>query len=282
MTSRDELAAFLRCRRERLTPADMGLPSAGRRRTPGLRREEVAILAGVSTTWYTWLEQARDVTPSRQVLDALARTLQLSPAEHDYLFTLAGQPPTPAVDRADVHPLMKTFVDSLDPSPAYIANETWDVLYYNRAQAALITEYDERPPDERNVIWLMFTDPELRGRIVDWADDARAMVAKFRAAAAEQSGNPRMRALTDALLTASPEFRDLWAGHDVRGHEPARKRITHPLVGLVELDYVKLECVGRPGQILTPHLPADEVSAGKLRKLTRAHKAKASRIPRPS
>ncbi|WP_433180479.1 helix-turn-helix transcriptional regulator [Actinoallomurus sp. CA-150999] len=267
MSSRDELAAFLRFRRERLTPEDVGLPGGGRRRTPGLRREEVATLAGVSTTWYTWLEQARDVTPSRQVLDALARTLQLSPAEHDYLFTLAGQPATPAAEKVDVHPTMRAFVDSLDPQPAYIANETWDVLAYNRAQAALIAEYDELPPEQRNVIWLMFNSPEIRARIVDWETDARSMVAKFRAAAAEQAGNPRMRALTDDLVKSSPEFRDLWAGHDVRGHDPARKRIDHPAVGLIELDYVKLECVGRPGQILTAHLPADPESAAKLRKL---------------
>ncbi|MCO5968586.1 helix-turn-helix transcriptional regulator [Actinoallomurus soli] len=267
MPSRDELAAFLRFRRERLTPEDVGLPAGGRRRTPGLRREEVATLAGVSTTWYTWLEQARDVTPSRQVLDALARTLQMSPAEHDYLFTLAGRPPTPTAEKADVHPTMRAFVDSLDPHPAYIANETWDVLAYNRAQAALITEYDDLPPEQRNVIWLMFNAPEMRTRIVDWAADARAMVAKFRATAAEQAGNPRLRALTDDLVENSPEFRELWGGHDVRGHAPARKRIAHPTAGLIELDYVKLECVGRPGQLLTAHLPADAASAAKLKSL---------------
>src|SRR5689334_2796484 len=178
MSSRDELAAFLRFRRERLTPDDVGLPGGGRRRTPGLRREEVATLAGVSTTWYTWLEQAREVTPSRQVLDALARTLQLSPAEHDYLCTLAGRSPAP-VTEAGVHPTMRAFVESLVPNPAYIANETWDVLAYNRAQGALIDEYDKRPVEQRNVIWLMFNEPALRTRIVDWEGDARTMVAKF-------------------------------------------------------------------------------------------------------
>ncbi|GLY83875.1 helix-turn-helix transcriptional regulator [Actinoallomurus iriomotensis] len=267
MSSRTELATFLRFRRERLTPEDVGLPRVGRRRTPGLRREEVATLSGVSTTWYTWLEQARDVTPSRQVLDALARALQLSPAERDYVRTLAGQVPAPANERADVHPAMRAFVDSLDPHPAYIANETWDVIAYNRAQAALIADYDERPPGERNVIWLMFNEPSMRERIVDWAADARSMVAKFRACTAEQGANPRMHALTEALLAGSAEFRDLWAGHDVRGHEPARKRIRHPDAGLLELDYVKLECVGRPGQVLTAHLPANEESAEALRRL---------------
>jgi transcriptional regulator with XRE-family HTH domain len=267
MTSRKELAEFLRFRRERLTPEDVGLARNGRRRTPGLRREEVATLAGVSTTWYTWLEQARDVTPSRQVLDALARTLQLSAAEHDYLRTLAGQAPAPVADKSDVHPSMRAFVASLDPHPAYITNETWDVLVYNRAQAALIMEYDELPAEQRNVIWLMFNEPRIRERIVDWNKDARAMVAKFRAAAAEQAGNPRMRALTRTLLDGSAEFRGWWSEHDVRGHEPARKRVAHPDAGLVELDYVKLECVGRPGQLLTAHLPANEESAAALRKL---------------
>jgi transcriptional regulator with XRE-family HTH domain len=268
MSSRNELGAFLRFRRERLTPEDVGLARGGRRRTPGLRREEVAALSGVSTTWYTWLEQSRDVTPSRQVLDALARTLRLSPAEHDYLCTLAGQPPAPVADpAAGVHPSMRAFVDSLDPHPAYIANETWDVLVYNRAQAALLIEYDDLPPERRNVIWLMFNEPTMRKRVVDWEKDARAMVAKFRATAAEQAGNPRMRALTQDLLEGSAEFREWWSGHDVRGHEPARKCIAHPDVGLVELDYVKLECVGWPGQILTAHMPATEESAAALRRL---------------
>lgn len=267
MSDRDCLAEFLRFRRERLTPEDVGLPRGGRRRTPGLRREEVATLSGVSTTWYTWLEQAREVTPSPQVLDALARTLQLSPAEREYLHTLAGQPAAPVADRGGVHPSMRAFVDSLDPNPAYIANETWDVLVYNRAQAALITDYDRRPVEERNVIWLMFNDAELRRRVVDWEADARSMIAKFRATAAEQAANPRLRALTDDLLARSAEFRAWWPGHDVRGHEPARKRILHPEVGLVELEYVKLECVGRPGQLLTAHLPVDETSAKALRRL---------------
>src|SRR3569833_64952 len=267
MSSRDELAAFLRFRRERLTPEDVGLARGGRRRTPGLRREEVATLSDVSTPWYTWLEQGRDVTPSRQVLDALARTLQLSPAEHDYLCTLAGKSSAPATDPAGVHPSMRAFVDSLAPQPTYIANETWDILIYNRTQAALVMEYDERPVEERNVIWLMFNDPVRRERIVDWESDARSMVAKFRAAAAEQAGNPRMRVLTDELLAGSAEFRDLWAGHDVRGQEPARKRIHHPDVGLVELEYVKLECVRRPGQVLTAHMPVGEESAAALRRL---------------
>lgn len=267
MSSRDELATFLRYRRERLTPEDVGLPRAGRRRTPGLRREEVAALSGVSTTWYTWLEQARDVTPSRQVLDALGRTLQMSAAERDYLFTLAGQPPPQSAEKPDVHPTMRAFVDSLDPHPAYIANETWDIVAYNRTQGALLIDYDARPGDERNVIWLMFNEPRMRELIVDWEEDARAMVAKFRAAAAEQAGNPRMRALTEELLERSAEFRELWSGHDVRGHEPSRKRIAHPVVGRVNLDYVKLAVVGRPGQVLTVHLPADEESAAGLRRL---------------
>jgi hypothetical protein len=121
--------------------------------------------------------------------------------------------------------------------------------------------------DQRNVIWLMFNEPEMRELVVDWEEDARAMVAKFRAAAAEQAQNPRMRALTEDLLARSAEFRELWSGHDIRGHEPSRKRIAHPDVGRVNLDYVKLEVAGRPGQVLTAHLPADEKSAARLRRL---------------
>src|SRR4051794_19084917 len=212
MADPTELAAFLRYRRERLAPEDVGLPRGGRRRTPGLRREEGAALSGGSTTWYTWVEQGRRVTPSGQVLDALARTLRLSPAEHEYVRTLAGRPATPAADKTDVHPTTRALVDALDPNPAYIANETWDILVYNRAQAALVTEYDELPPEQRNVIWLMFNDPAMRERIADWERDARSMVDKFRAAAAEQAGNPRMGALTDDLLAGSEEFRMWWSG----------------------------------------------------------------------
>lgn len=275
MTSRDELGAFLRHRRELIGPADVGLPPGGRRRTPGLRREEVATLAGVSTTWYTWLEQARDVTPSRQVLDALCRTLRLSAAERAYLFTLAGQPAEPVTADHEVHPALRRFVDSLDPHPAFIANGTWDVIAHNRMQTELVTDYERFPPERRNTIWAMFHEPSLRERFVNWEADARAMVAKYRPAAA---ANPRMRRLTEDLLATSPEFREWWSGHDVLGHEPNRRLFRHPDVGVVELDYVKLACIGTPDHVLCAYVPVDDAAEAKLRTLADQQPARAGAL----
>src|SRR5438270_1294027 len=186
---RDELGAFLRSRRERVTPEEVGLAPGLRRRTPGLRREEVAQLAGVGVTWYTWLEQGRPINASAQVLEAVARTLRLDDSERSHLFTLAGvQDPETRVVRV-CEPALRELVEAMDPYPALLVSARYDILAWNRAEAALKGDYSSLPERYRNVLWLLFTQPAWRELLVDQGDVAY-LVARFRAAMAEHIGEP--------------------------------------------------------------------------------------------
>src|SRR3954471_4782090 len=219
MSSRDELATFLRFRRERLTPEDVGLPGGGRRRTPGLRREEVATLSGVSVTWYTWLEQARDVAPSRQVLDALAGTLRLSPAEHGHLLSLAGYAPVPAVPdavpRAPAH--LQRLMDALVGMPAYAITHDWTICGWNAAYQHLYPNVGTVAEADRNLLWLVFTDPFVRGLLPDWELTSRLFLAEFHAETAARLGSPAVTRLIARLTERSPQFRAGWADRPVQG-----------------------------------------------------------------
>ena len=181
-TARRELAEFLGSRRRQLSPAAVGLPPGGNRRTPGLRREEVALLAGVSHTWYTWLEQGRDIHPSRQVVDALARTLQLSTAEHEYLLRLAGHGGAPAAGAFEAVPAhLQRLMDALGPSPAYAITSGWSIVGWNRAYERLYPGVAALPAADRNLLWVVFTDPAVRTLLGDWAADSRRLLTQFRA-----------------------------------------------------------------------------------------------------
>ena len=257
---RAEFADLLRSRRGRLTPADVGLPAGARRRTPGLRREEVAQLAGVSPTYYTFLEQGRDVRPSRQVLAALAQALRLSATERAHLFQLARVAP-PAADedaRAEVlAPALGAMVAHLDPYPAYVKGRRWDVLAANRAARAVFTDWMARPPEDRNLLWWTFTDPEARKVFVDWEHEAAATLARFRAAAARRPGDPEFAELIERLQRASPEVRSWWPRHDVLPVAGGVKRLHHPAVGDVTFQHVVLQVADRPEQTLVSFTSAD-------------------------
>jgi transcriptional regulator with XRE-family HTH domain len=249
---RDEFADLLRSRRDRLTPADVGLPEGKRRRTTGLRREEVAQLAGVSTTYYTFLEQGRDVRPSPQVLAALAAALRLSEAERAHLFQLAGvtPPSDPGVRAETVAPALAAMVDRLDPYPAYLKGRRWDVLAANRAARALFTDWQAREPGDRNLLWWMFTDPAARKVYVRWEPEAAAMLARFRAAAARRPGDPDFTGLIDRLHQASPEVRSWWPRHDVAPVGGGTKQLHHPALGDVTFEHTVLQVAGHPEQTL--------------------------------
>ena len=180
---RKELADFLKTRRARLTPAQAGLPDGGRRRTPGLRREEVAMLASVSTVWYTWLEQERDVRPSAQVLDSVAGALRLDPDEKAHLFALADQGSYyPLVRREEVvSPALRRALDALNPNPAYVMGRRWDKLAWNDAMTLVFGDLGSLPAKERNTLWSMFTNQRMRQTIPDWESHARHVLAQFRA-----------------------------------------------------------------------------------------------------
>ncbi len=262
---RRELAEFLRSRRERLTPADVGLPDAGRRRTPGLRREEVAQLAGVGVTWYTWLEQARDIHVSEQVLAAVARTLLLDTHERAHLFTLAGAPqPAEDADAQAVTPEVRSILDKLDPFPAFVSNGRYDLLAYNRAYRVLVGDLDALPAQERNSLWLMFAKETTSRCFVD-RDEARArMVAQLRAAMAEHVADPVWKCLVRRLQQESPAFAELWARHDVAQPENARKRILHRELGLLQFTHTHSWLAARAGLRLVMYVPADEATSDAL------------------
>lgn len=267
MERRRALADFLRSRRERIPPRDAGVPVGPRRRTPGLRREEVAQLSGVSVTWYTWLEQARDITVSRQVLESLARAMQLSPEERRHLFVLAFESLAerePEASKATVTPALQQLVDALDPHPAYLLNPNWDLLAWNRAEAGLIGDPAELPEGERNIIWLVFTHPRMRTLLVDWPGQARSLLAQYRAGAAEHLGDPRFDDLSARLRQVSPEFRQWWDVHDIADFRSARREFDHARVGRLTFDYVKLAALDAPGVKLMTCVPSDAATAAKL------------------
>ena len=267
-TRRNELAAFVRNRRERLRPEQVGLPRSRRRRTPGLRREEVAQLAGVGVTWYTWLEQGRDINPSHQVLEAIARTLRFDAHERTHLFTLAGitaATPTPVDECSRLFPNAQAILDSLEPNPAVLLNARWDILAYNRVHASFFTDLDGIPAEDRNCIWLAFTEPEWRDVIVDWDEIAARMVGEYRAAMAEHLDDPSWHALLERLLAASPEFAARWERHEVRRSESSHKRVRHPELGLLDLNYTNLWLDPSLGARVVAFTPVDENTASRLR-----------------
>jgi transcriptional regulator with XRE-family HTH domain len=265
MVQRQELAAFLRSRREATDPVAVGLHPGPRRRTPGLRREELAELSGVSVTWYTWLEQARDISVSRQVIDSLARVLAMTPPERAHLFTLAGIAlPARTAERQQADATLRRLVRTLNPNPAYIVNPWWDLLDYNEAYAALLGGLDDRPAAERNSLWLTFTDNYARGLLVDWLADARQLAGQLRAHLARYPSDPRGPELLEALQAASPKFNEVWKEHAVRRSEASRKRFRHPSAGRIDLDYIKLSTADNDQQQLVAFLPADPDSAAKL------------------
>ncbi|CAG9297432.1 helix-turn-helix transcriptional regulator [Celerinatantimonas diazotrophica] len=217
--TRDELATFLRSRRERLSPNDVGLPSGGRRRTPGLRREEVAALAGVGLTWYTWLEQGRDIGVSATFLDNLAKVLQLDAAERRHLFLLAHErPPTePGKTWCVVPALIRRLMDDLAPHPAYVLNLRWDVLAYNHTANQLF-HFKQHPSERRNLLRMLFTDPAMRELLIDWEIEAPRILSSFRRDYARSNQETVIKELVDELKKISPDFNTWWKQHDV--HAP--------------------------------------------------------------
>ena len=261
---RRELGAFLRSRRERIKPEDIGLRSSRRRRTPGLRREEVAHLAGVGITWYTWLEQGRDINPSPQVLDAIARTLQFDAHEHSHLFTLAGIATTTIANQClELCPTVQPLIDQLEPFPALVVNDRFDLLAFNHVYASFFDDLDTLPVEDRNILWLAFTHPRWREVIVDWDDVAR-MVAEYRAAMAEHLDEPAWKTLVARLHATSPDFTAVWERHDVGRAESRTKRAMHPTVGLLSLEYTNLWLGQRLGTRIVALTPADERTRKRL------------------
>ncbi|MFD5816201.1 helix-turn-helix transcriptional regulator [Streptomyces sp. NPDC127038] len=266
---RHELATFLRSRRERITPEQVQLPRGRRRRTPGLRREEVAQLSAVGVTWYTWLEQARDIQVSEQVLDALARTLLLDPSERAHLFQLAGAvDPTPAAQCPVITPALRRILAQLEPVPACIQNSRYDILAYNRTYGRLMMrDLDAVPPADRNCVLLAYTNAEWRESIVLRDETTRLMAAKLRASMAGHLGEPAWKTLLKRLRAESAEFRENWDRYEVAAALGKTKQFLNPYVGLVTVDHTDLWLAPDLGARMVTYPPKDEESRERLEKL---------------
>lgn len=269
---REELADFLRTRRARLTPAEVGLPVGFRRHTRGLRREEVAVLAGISETWYTWLERARDIHPSSQVLESIARALCLDADDRAYLLMLAQTEPQPSPPEEVVSPALQRMLDSLASSPAFITGYRTDILAWNDAADA-VYEFSPGPLEERNGLWRVFMSPLLRRMSPDWEHGTRQMLSEFRATAARHPGDPSFAELIGRLEAASAEFRALWPQHEVHGRPGGRVELDHPYAGRLVLERITLhpqDNVDLKIQIYTPL--AETGTTAKLQRLIEARR----------
>jgi len=267
INSAGSLAAFLKDRRTRLDPAAFGF--SGRRRTPGLRREEVAQRANISPTWYTWLEQGRGGAPSADVLNRIAAGLMLTEAEREHLFMLGlGRPPEVRYTPVEgVTPRLQRLLDSLDASPAFIKTAMWDVVAWNRAAAVVLTDYGTIPPEQRNILRLIFSNPAIRAKQHDWQTLARFVVAAFRADVARAGAGSEVSRLVDELSASSPDFAYHWQENDVRIHGDGVKRLQHPKLGPIELEYSAFSVDGRPDLGLVIYHPVDPATADRIRKL---------------
>ena len=262
-----ELGLFLVSRRSRISPAQVGLPTGARRRVAGLRREEVAVLAGLSPTWYTYLEQGRPIHPSAEVLDALARVLALSEDERRYLHLLAlGHAPTssPSAQRGPREepavvalPQRLVLALGIGTFPVYAANSRADVLAWNQATSDWFTDFGRLPPHQRNMVWWMFTRPEARTRFLDWEEDAGDLVARLRTVYAVRPEDVRMAQLVTRLSAASTDFRRLWNAHEVREQRMRPRHMVHPELGARTFDIVILRLVAKHDLAIVAHLPND-------------------------
>ena len=260
------LGGFLRDRRARLPP---GPGAHSRRRTPGLRREEVAARAGVSVTWYTWLEQGRGGPPSEHVLERLARALELDDAGREVLFLVAQQRPPPVrpTTPPPVAPALQRVLDALPDSPALVKTPAWDVVAWNAAASAVLANYAALPPTGRNVLRRMFCDPGARAFLIDWENEARFALAAFRLDVARAGDYPETAALAVELLATSADFRRLWAENELRGHGVGVKRLNHPVAGPLSLEYSSFAVEGSDGLTMFVYAPASPADARAISRL---------------
>src|SRR6478609_3236594 len=266
---RHELAAFLRSRRERITPEDAGLPGGYRRRTAGLRREEVAQLSGVGVTWYTWLEQGRPIRASVQVLEAVARTLQLDPIERRHLFRLAEMPDTTHTDESGpvLRPQIQVVLDGLSPLPASVVTERFDVLAWNAAYEVLFPRMLQAPPEERNTLLYLFAGRECCSAVENRADQRAALVAQLRAAYGHHVGDPAWTGFIRRMEAASPEFAAMWATQDVANPHYLAKVFRHPLYPRLEMTSTSFAVQGTSGARMVVYTPDNEATRAAMGEL---------------
>lgn len=268
-TSDNALGDYLRNRRTRLDPTAFGF-STTRRRTRGLRREEVAQRANISSTWYTCLEQGRGGAPSADVLDRISRALMLTDVEREHLFLIGlGRPPEVRYRKSDdVSPRLQRVLDALEPSPALIRTAIWDVVAWNRAATVMLTDYGALPPEQRNILRFIFLDPRARAAQYDWDSVARFVVGAFRIDASRAGATAEVEPLVDELCRLSPAFAAMWRDNNVQGpHGDGVKHIRHPVLGLLTFEYSAFVIDGRTDLTMVVYNPVTPEDAERLRAL---------------
>lgn len=262
------LGAYLKARRASVDPATLGYPM-GRRRTAGLRREEVAQSAGVSVTWYTWLEQGRGGAPSADALDRIARALVLTEVEREHLFLLAlGRPPEVHYEaQSGITPRLQRVLDALEFYPAFVKTSAWDIVAWNRAATLVFTDYAALPPERRNLLRLVFADSKIRAQQPEWESLARFVVAGFRADVARAGAAEKARSLVDDLCKSSAEFDSFWRENDVRAQKDGSKLLRHPVAGPLALEYSSFAVDGRRDLGLVVYTPLTPDDAQRIRAL---------------
>ena len=264
----NQLGTYLRDRRSKLDPTAFGF-SQGRRRTAGLRREEVAQRANISPTWYTWLEQGRGGAPSADVLDRIARALMLTDTEREHLFLLGlGRPPEVRYEnREGVTPRLQRVLDALEPCPALIRTATWDVVAWNRASTVMLTDYAAIPTEQRNILRFVFLSPQARAAQYDWTSVARYAVGAFRVDVARAGAAEKVSAFVDELCRQSPEFAAMWRDHNVSTHHEGVKHIKHPVLGRLAFEFSGFAVDGRPDLTMIVYNPTEPRDVAKIRAL---------------
>ena len=270
----NQLGTYLKDRRAKLDPTAFGF-SQGRRRTAGLRREEVAQRANISPTWYTWLEQGRGGAPSADVLDRIARALMLTDTEREHLFLLGlGRPPEVRYqNREGVTPRLQRVLDALDPSPALIRTATWDVVAWNRASTVMLTDYASIPAEQRNILRFIFFNPQARAAQYDWTSVARYAVGAFRVDVARAGAAEKVSAFVDELCRLSPEFDAMWRDHNVSTHHEGVKHIKHPVLGRLAFEFSTFAVDGRLDLTLLIYNPTMPEDVERIRSLIAARAA---------
>jgi transcriptional regulator with XRE-family HTH domain len=266
-----DLAQFLRTRRARISPEQAGFPNGGRRRTPGLRRGEVALLSGVSVDWYTWLEQARNIQVSAQVLENIARTLQLDSIERKHLFQLALQqlPADLTPAESTCSPTLQSFLDLQGTSPAHVTDQRLNIVAWNKVASMIYGNYEDMSPRERNSVWRTFTSPYVRQLLQEnWETHARHRLAQFRANYGKFAGDPWWMELIGELNQVSEEFKEWWPQHDVLNGPEGKKINHHPTAGLLVFDQISFLVSDSPHLTVTINIPSkDDDTSSKLNKL---------------
>ena len=263
---RAELGEFLKARRARVSPEDVGLPAGGRRRTPGLRREELAQLAGVGVTWYTWLEQGRPINASGQVLDAVAATLRLNSIEREHLYRLAEATPVrpPRATVCANENVFAEILDALDPLPAVITNTRFDIVRTNAAFSDLFHDWHQLPCIHKNLLWCIVTEPNARQQLLNYDTELPYLVGRLRSAYGEHLGDPDWETDLERLQALSPEFAQLWSRHEVAACTPRPRHVIHPAAGELLFTVTEFALPAHPDLILFVETPADEETRTRL------------------